>query len=243
MKNLIRIIAVVLILLAAFLIIYISACNSKSGKSETHANYTISATGDEGISIQMGSNAVEESPNVNGMRFTSTLAEFTTHYNEAKKALNETDYINMDKWRKHGAETTDDNGVKIQYYYYDDDNTNFTATVEIESKKILNIGFGTTMSYYMGRTENLANSDIALEKAALMAQSVCLYPKGSTDIIKEIFRKTTTTENDILWYQGCVYKLDTQEDQQDSKNNIMLFRIFPVTENLRAEWNLKEYII
>ena len=237
-KNVIRITAVFLAIVTVLLIVFISSCNNRSKKTDDDIK---DATFDE-IVESVRDDAIENSDNVNGARFNSTLLDFTLRYNEAKKSRGEnTDLIMEGKWKKNGAESSDDNGVKIQYYYYDEENTNFTATVEVESQKLLNIGFGTTMSYYMGQTDEINNSELALEKAALMAQAVCHYKNDSTDVLKEVFRQTTADENGTLWFQQCVYKLDTQQDKNDSKNDIMLFRVFPISDRLKAEWKLKEY--
>ncbi len=237
-KTIIRISAIVLAVTVVLLIVFISSCNKRGSEKEANVK---KSTYDEVI-VSTDSKAIEHSPNVNGMRFSSTLEEFTILYNEARRNMGDNDLIMMGNWRKHGNETADSNGVKIQYYYYDDENTNFTATVEVESGKLLNIGFGTTMRYYMAQTQNEINSETVLEKAALMAQTACKYETGKIDALKNIFRKTTVDSNDTIWFQGCVYKLDTQEDKNDSKNSIMLFRIFPVSENLKSEWGLKEYV-
>ena len=237
-KNVIRITAVFLAIVTVLLIVFISSCNNRSKKTDEDIK---DATFDE-IVESVRDDAIENSDNVNGARFNSTLLDFTQRYNEAKKSRGEnTDLIMEGKWKKNGDESSDDNGVKIQYYYYDEENTNFTATVEVESQKLLNIGFGTTMSYYMGQTDEINNSELALEKAALMAQAVCHYKNDSTDVLKELFRQTTADENGTLWFQQCVYKLDTQQDKKDSKNDIMLFRVFPISDRLKAEWKLKEY--
>ena len=237
-KNVIRITAVFLAIVTVLLIVFISSCNNRSKKTDDDIK---DATFDE-IVESVRDDAIENSDNVNGARFNSTLLDFTLRYNEAKKSRGEnTDLIMEGKWKKNGDESSDDNGVKIQYYYYDEENTNFTATVEVESQKLLNIGFGTTMSYYMGQTDEINNSELALEKAALMAQAVCHYKNDSTDVLKEVFRQTTADENGTLWFQQCVYKLDTQQDKKDSKNDIMLFRVFPISDRLKAEWKLKEY--
>ena len=237
-KNVIRITAVFLAIVTVLLIVFISSCNNRSKNTDEDIK---DATFDE-IVESVRDDAIENSDNVNGARFNSTLLNFTQRYNEAKKSRGEnTDLIMEGKWKKNGDESSDDNGVKIQYYYYDEENTNFTATVEVESQKLLNIGFGTTMSYYMGQTDEINNSELALEKAALMAQAVCHYKNDSTDVLKEVFRQTTADENGTLWFQQCVYKLDTQQDKKDSKNDIMLFRVFPISDRLKAEWKLKEY--
>lgn len=237
-KNVIRITAVSLAIVTVLLIVFISSCNNRSKKTDEDIK---DATFDE-IVESVRDDAIENSDNVNGARFNSTLLDFTMRYNEAKKSRGENNDLIMEgKWKKNGDESSDDNGVKIQYYYYDEENTNFTATVEVESQKLLNIGFGTTMSYYMGQTDEINNSELALEKAALMAQAVCHYKNDSTGVLKEVFRQTTADENGTLWFQQCVYKLDTQQDKKDSKNDIMLFRVFPISDRLKAEWKLKEY--
>lgn len=238
-KHLLRITAIVIAVVVVLLIVFISSCNKQGSKPEQHPESK--ATYEE-VLASTDSMAIEDSNNVNGKRFSSTLENFTKLYNASRQNAGEKDLLQMKNWQKHGSESKDANGVKIQYYYYNDKNTNFTATVEVESNKILNIGFGTTMSYFMGQTDQIYNSDMVLEKAALMAQTVCKYENGSTDVLKNVFRKTTVNENDTIWFQGCVYKLDTQQDKKDSKNSIMLFRVFPVSDKLKEEWKLKEYV-
>ena len=60
-------------------------------------------------------------------------------------------------------------------------------------------------------------------------------------MLQDIFYRTTT-ESDTLWYDGYVFNLSTKEDRNDSKNNVMLFRVFPVTDELKEEWKLTEYV-
>lgn len=239
-KHLLRITAIVIAIIVVLLVVFISSCN-RHNENKSDVKSTQKATYDEVIA-STDSKAIEDSDNVNGRRFSSTLEDFTAKYNESRSSAGEKDLLKMENWRKHGKETKDSNGVKIQYYYYDDENTNFTATIEVDNKKILNIGFGTTMSYFMGQTDKENNNEIVLEKAAFMAQTVCKYENGSIDALKNIFRQTTVDKNDTVWFQGCVYKLDTQQDKKDSKNNIMLFRIFPVSDKLKEEWKLNEYV-
>ena len=39
-----------------------------------------------------------------------------------------------------------------------------------------------------------------------------------------------------------MFNLSTREDKNDRINNVMLFRVFPISEELRKEWKLQEYI-
>lgn len=231
---------------AALLALITVLCFAGCGSDESSNNIKniekpkTAATSDE-ASAAARTDAVEGSSNVNGKRFNLTLREFTADYNNVKARRKKNERIFFGNWKKNDTATKDDNGVDIQYWYYDDDNVSFTATVEVASKKLVNIGCGTTMSRFMGMEGDKKNSDIILNKAALMAEVACGFPDGSESVLQDIFFKTATENEDSLWYKGYVFNLSTKEDEDDSKNNIMLFRVFPVTDSLKDEWKLKEY--
>lgn len=224
--------------LIAAIIMVLSAC-SKEGKPLKIDNPN-SSTNDE-ILPAFNEKSVESSPNVNGMRFTMTIDDFTDSYNEFKREKGEQDLISKDKWKQKDGVARDNNGVEIKYFYYDDDEVNFTATVEADSGKLLNIGCGTTMSTFMSQDENGNNSDRILYKAAVMAKTVCRFPTGSEGVMQDIFYRITTENIDSMWYQGFIFSLSTQEDKSDPKSNVMLFRVFPISETLKEEWNPQEY--
>ena len=223
MKNIRMIVAV---LVSALIIAGLSSCDSQKSDNQLKSieKPKTSATADEAENLTVATNSVEKCSNVNGMRFNMTLREFTVKYNNELKNQGEKTQIALNKWQKSGDVEKDNNGVEVQYWYYDDEKFNLTASVEAKSEKLLNIGLGTTLTQFMGTTDNQNNSDIILSKAALMAQAVCGFPEGST-----------------LWYKGYVFHLSTKEDKSDSKKNIMLFRVFPVTDELKEEWKLVEY--
>lgn len=230
-------------LLAAVTVFCFAACGGEQQSSNNIKDIeqpNAAATKDE-ADISARADAVEGSDNVNGKRFNLTLREFTTEYNEGLKRLKESGQLFIGNWHKNNEVTKDDNGVEIQYWYYDDTNVSFTATIEVNSEKLLNIGCGTTMSKFMGTTGDKNNSDLILGKAGLMAQVACGFPQGSETVLQDIFYRTVTNGDDSLWYKGYVFNLNTKEDKSDSKNSIMLFRVFPVTDDLKKEWKLKEY--
>lgn len=237
MKHFGKILAILLVFCTA---ITAAACGEQSKSLKDTKRPAGISTRDE-AEVPEVTDAVEPSANVNGLRFTLDIFEFTQKYNSAKNRLQQNDLIFYGNWRKQGESETDENGVAIQYYYYDDINVSFTATVEDKSGKIMNIGCGTTMSTFMGQKDDVNNSDLILAKAALMAQTICQFPEESRDILQDIFFRLTTESNDALWYRGFVFHLSTKEDPSDSKNNIMLFRVFPISEALREEWKLEEY--
>lgn len=198
------------------------------------------ATGDQIYSAK-NENAVEESPNVNGMRFTLTLSQFTEKYNKIAQRTDGILLIDRSKWKPKGDVKSDTNGVEIQYYYYDDSNVNFTATVETDSGKIMNIGCGTTMANFVAQDENSSNSDAILLKSAVMAAAVCQFPIESLDVLQDIFYRTTFETSNSFWYQGFIFSLSTQENKADSEKSVMLLRVFPVTNELKDEWQITDY--
>ena len=231
------------VFLAAVLIFVSASCGKQASgnKLKNIERPDAAATTDEAERATSPEGAVEHSSNVNGARFGMSLGEFTEKYNYAIEKGEGKTRLFFANWRKSSDTETDNNGVAIQYWYYDDTDVSFTATVEVKTDRLLNIGVGTTMSRFMGTTGDQNNSDLILAKAALMAKTVCRFPQGSESMLQDIFYRTTT-ESDTLWYDGYVFNLSTKEDRNDSKNNVMLFRVFPVTDELKEEWKLTEYL-
>lgn len=227
------------ILLSALLLLSLAACSQSKTKLDIDKPDSISAV-EKGENEPM-TTAIEPSENVNGKRFSLTLYEFSDRYNAAKRMLGDTDLIIADNWKKTGEPLTDNHGVKIQYYYYDDDNVNLTATVETESEKLMNIGLGTTMSNFMAQESGENNSDEILRKAAIMAEAACCFGSDKIDTLQNVFYQIATGSDDSMWYDGFVFSLSTQDKKSDSKNSVMLFRVFPVTTELKKEWKLPEY--
>lgn len=229
-------ISLILIICTLF---FLCGCNDNNNSIDVEQPEKI-ATGDQIFSAK-NENAVEESDNVNGMRFTLTLSEFTEKYNEIARRTDGIIAINKEKWKVNGEAKTDTNGVEIRYYYYNETDTNFTATVEVQTGKIMNIGCGTTMSNFVAQDENSNNSDKILKKSAIMAAAVCQFPTDSLDVLQDIFYRTTFESSSSFWYQGFIFTLSTQENKSDSEKSVMLLRVFPVKDELKDEWKVTDY--
>ena len=174
-----RYIGVFLTLITAAAVILFSACssNEKDNQLKNIERPDTAATGDEAVDATAATDAAELSENVNGVRFNLSLHGFTQKYNSIIKGKPDAVLLKDAKWKKAGDAATDDNDVKIQYWYYDDENVSFTATEELASGKLVNIGVGTTMSKFMGMTDDENNSDRILEQAAWMAEAACGLPE------------------------------------------------------------------
>ncbi len=216
-------------------------CSQSDNKISIDEPQKIS-TGDQIFHAQ-NKDSVEFSNNVNGKRFTLTLEQFSYRYNEISQRLGMNELINVKAWKSKGVTEFDNNGVEIEYYFYNAENLNFTATIETDSQKIMNIGCGTTMGHFVSQEDDVANSDIILRKCAIMAEAVCQFPSGSTDVLQDVFYRTTFEDNESLWYQGFIFSLSTKENKQDSQNSIMLLRVFPISDELKEEWKIPEYLI
>lgn len=233
MKKSISIFLALILIVTAF-----SACSDKKLDIDKPSKISID---EENTFPDIEESRVEESPNVNGMRFNLTLYDFTSRYNSEKRLAGDTDLIIMGNWRENGDVTTDNNGVKIRYYYYDDYKVNITVTIEEETEKLVNVGCGTTMSYFMSQDDDENNSEKVIQKAALMALAACGYENNRIDTLQDIFYKLSTEADDSIYYDGFVFSLSTKEDKGNSKNSIMLFRVFPISDDLKSEWKLAEY--
>ena len=226
------------VLLTAAFALSLAACSGTSNDSTVDSAVSGFATADE---ADLNNAMVEESPNVNGMRYNLTLTQFTDRYNAEKSRLKEKDVLTLNNWVKDDNTELDNNSVHVQYWHHDNQNVSFTATVEARSQKIMNIGCGTAVSNYQGKTEGAINTDPVLEKAALMAQVACGFSSESRETLADIFDRTVTEPDNSLWYKGFVFNFSTMKDKKDATKDIMLFRVFPVTGELKQEWNLKEY--
>lgn len=219
----------------------LSSCSSLKALISNVDEPNKNSTADE-IYPAQNANATEKSSNVNGMRYTITLDEFTEKYNEIIEKTGNSEYLNKENWQKAGEPEQDLNGVKYQNYYYNANKFNFTAAVETESKKLINVGCGTTMSIFVLHENNESFSNIILKKSAIMAAAVCGFPTNSLDILQDIFYRTTFENKESLWYEGNIFSLSMNEDKNDSEKSTMLFRVFPVADYLLEKWNIPDYL-
>lgn len=191
--------------------------------------------------INENPNIRKKSENVNGMCYAITLEEFTHNYNEMLKEAGNLDMINPKGWKMLGSPQKDANGTEYQYYYYDADKINFTASVETKTNYIMNIGLGTTMSNFVSIENEKNNSDAILMKSSVMAVAVSGMGIDEVDTIQDIFYRTTFENTNELWYNGNVYALSMNEDKANSERSTMLFRTFPISEDVKENWGIDEY--
>lgn len=221
--------------------VVMTACdNSKSIFSNVDAPKKI-ATEDE-VHPSQSPSAVADSQNVNGKHYTTTLRSFTMQYNSIMMETGGVDYLYNENWQTKGNVQKDVNGVEYQLYYYDEEIFTITVSVEVESGMIMNVGCGTTMNTFVNIDDKESpNSDRILHSAAVMAAAAAGFGQNSLDVLQDIFYRTTFGEVDELWYEGNVFSLTTKNDKSNSENDTMLLRVFPITDELKNEWNIQSY--
>lgn len=218
-----------------------TACDSPK-KLLSNVDTPKSISTDDEINPTQSPDAVTDSENVNGKIYNVTLSEFTAKYNSIMMDTGGTDYIYKENWQKKGDVQRDANGVEYELYYYDHDIFTITVSVEIESGLVMNVGCGTTMNTFVEFDEqDNPNSDKILFASAVMAASASGFGQNSLNVLQDIFYRTTFDEVNELWYKGNVFSLTTKNDKNNSENDTMLLRVFPVTDELRSEWKILGY--
>lgn len=218
-----------------------TACdNSKNIFSSVDSPKSI-ATEDE-VHPSQSPDSVEDCDNVNGRHYTNSLQDFTMKYNAIMMETGGVDYLYKENWKKKGDVQKDANGVEYQLYYYDEELFTMTVSVEVESKMIMNVGCGTTMNTFVNIDDDKEpNSDRILHASAVMAASAAGFDQNSLDVLQDIFYRTTFDEINELYYEGNVFSLTTKNDKTNSENDTMLLRVFPITDELKNEWNIQDY--
>ncbi|HBM98153.1 MAG TPA: hypothetical protein DD413_01875 [Ruminococcus sp.] len=199
------------------------------------------ATEDE-VNPTQSADAVADSKNVNGKLYTITLNGFTAQYNSIMMDTGGIDYLYKENWQKKGDIQKDANGIEYELYYYDEEIFTITVSVEVESGMIMNVGCGTTMNTFVKFDENeKPNSDRILHASAVMAAAAAGFNQNSLNVLQDIFYRTTFDEINELWYEGNVFSLTTKNDKNNSENDTMLLRVFPISDELKNEWKIQSY--
>ncbi len=74
-----------------------------------------------------------------------------------------------------------------------------------------------------------------------MAAAAAGFNQNSLNVLQDIFYRTTFDEINELWYEGNVFSLTTKNDKNNSENDTMLLRVFPISDELKNEWKIQSY--
>lgn len=236
-----RIVSILIAISAIMSAVSMTACENSSKMFSRVDTPKSIATEDE-INPTQRADAVTDSENVNGKLYSVTLMEFTAQYNSIMMDTGGTDYLYKEKWQKKGDVQKDANGIEYELYYYNHKLFTITASVEVKSGMIMNVGCGITMNTFVKYDEEEnPNSDRILHASAVMAAAAAGFNQNSLNILQDIFYRTTFDEINELWYEGNVFSLTTKSDKTNSENDTMLLRVFPISDELKNEWKIRSY--
>ena len=136
----------------------------------------------------------DESENSFGARCTFTLKEFTETSADAFEDLEIS--LKDDGWQTINVGLIDDNGVKYSSYYQHTGEITFTAAVEYDSQKVMNIGCGCETK----KLEDPAFRKKLLKSAAVTAQTIGGYAANSTMFFEFVFSWLSDCDDDALYY-------------------------------------------
>lgn len=226
-------------------VILVLMCATLSSCSEQKESIVIDepqriSTGDE-VFPSKNNSALEKSDNVNQMRFVCTLRSFTQRYNRLMDDFGGNEFLDYNKWECSSGFLRDLNNIEYRNYIYNGNGITFTASVEEETHKLMNVGCGSTTGMYVQQSENTTLGNIILKKTAIMAAAACGYYVENLDVIQDIFYRTTMEDTSSLYYKGIVYSLSIKSNKEDSRKSTMLFKVFPISDSRQKEWKYTEY--
>ena len=142
---------------------------------------------------------IERSENSFGARYNYTLGEISNAIAEDAGSMN-LELKNAD-WKTISAGLVDDNGVNYSSYCNREGKVTFTAAVEDESGKVMNIGCGCQTS----QLDNTAYRSSFVRLAATIAVNAGGYDKNDLGYFMLLFKALLNDSNDTLYYEGSLY--------------------------------------
>ena len=155
---------------------------------------------------ELSKNTIEASPNSFGARYRFTLADFTQEIAGDMEDMNLSPFPKT--WETLSVGLVDDNGVKYTSFCSRVKGITFTAAVENDSGKVMNIGCGC-------RSDKLED-DVFREKfirlAATLAEHAGGFEEEELDGLTGIFMMLMNGEEDTLYYERTLYIKSIDEE-------------------------------
>ena len=220
------------------LVLILSGFCSCAQTSAENASYENGATEDEANYPLPNRENFVESETETGMSYSFTLDRFTTEFNTIYLSLggNIKDFP-YKKWKQtiEGVEAA--NGRYYDYFYLDSGkNIVLTAVIETESRRVINLGCGVKVSYFM-KNEN--NRQRVMTVCGIMAAAAGGYSVDDVPFFGNLYVDTIDGTEHEFWYQNSVYAYE--EAVSNNSESTMLMRTMPASQSILTEWDLRDY--
>ena len=235
-RNNKRLIAAIAVFLLTVICTGLVSCSSKDNESVSTAdeNLVIKET-ESDVFPEPVEKTWEKSDNALSARYVFTLEELCERLQDAVKDLGvKVASFRYEDWQELSKGLVDDNGVKYTTYYYSTEKLAFTAAVEDESEKVMNIGCGSSYEMFSNEDEDFQVS--VLTMSALIACVAGGYDIDDMDFMYSLFIDVTKNTT-AIYYNNNIYlaDYDTKEDSS------VLFMISAADERILKDWSLIDY--
>ena len=151
----------------------------------------------------------EPSPNHLGMRFSFTLGQFSERLQKTLSSLEDADAptMNTEGWQIVAEDLVDDSGMAYASYCNRQPSATFTAAVEDESEKLMNVGVGCYASQLMSEDSR----DSFLSVAAATAQIIGGFADDGRPFLMELIGDLLGGEEDERVYEGVCCSVSRDE--------------------------------
>lgn len=226
------------IVMVALLIMSMCACGAKDAESD---NIIVEETQAQTLPTPT-TVTYEQSDNKLGARYIFTLEEFNTMLNLASKQLqgdseSNKEAFDFDNWEIISKKLKDDNGVEYSSYYYATDTLTITAAVENESKKVMNLGCGTTYNEFVSGDVEFQNT--VMITSAIIAMVAGGYEQDALQFLYNIFYDSAKN-SEQFYYENSVYMMNLSSNDE-SNQTVVLFMTSPCQDKILSEWGLTNY--
>lgn len=231
---------IICIVLAVLFLISLTACNKETSNKSIMADST---SDQKATTVKYPAPVTltfEESENNLGARYTFTLKEFNSMLNSACENLGTSEaeeFFDFSNWQVMSDNLTDDNGIKYSSYYYATDMLTVSAAVENESKKVMNLGCGTSYSEF-------ANSDADYQYTVMLTSAIIAmvaggYTEKDLEFLYCIYFDSAKN-NEKFYYHNGIYMMNISKEEGE-EGSALLFMTSPCQKEIISEWELTDY--
>lgn len=225
------------------MMLLLCCCSSEQPLSEEKIITNEKATADSAVKISFPTPTkatTEESDNAFGARYCFTIEVFTDMLNDCYAEMSNgesKEKFSYDKWQVLSQELCDDNSVKYSSYYYMTDAITIIASVEDESKKVMNVGCGCTYAAFNDSKDNFSYS--VLTMAAMLSSVAGGYETDKMEFLYYIYLDAVSSKKSF-YYNNSAYVM-TLKDNGDDDNSVVLFMSSPVSNDSKEKLMLTDY--
>ncbi len=225
----------IIITIVAVLLVALTVCSCSSAKDK-NSRVEEGATNDEANYPTPEENLFVESKGETGLRFGFTLDKFTTEFNTMYENIGgDPEDFPYKKWKKKSSNESADNGLNYEYYSLKSSEITLTATVEAESRELVNVGCGLLSDKFY---KNQNTEQKVLTICGVIAAVSGGYSRDSVPFFSNLYVDTISNKEHAFWYNNAIYLF---EEDSNQGVKVIFFRTMPAADDIESRWALQDY--